>query len=105
MVRRAGRLARASRTMAAGTDPRRGPSFETPASRLLRACEGIAFSGHSQRAHAGGRGQRLCLFSEKVTYGGHDSGGSCIDGPITIAPAAHKLTEWCSYNNDTTWRH
>jgi hypothetical protein len=31
------------------------------------------------------------FFTETITHGGHDSGGSCIDGTITVTPAADKL--------------
>jgi hypothetical protein len=43
------------------------------------------------------------FFTEKITHGGHDTGGDCIDGTITIAPAADKLIwGWIGgYHNDT----
>ena len=31
------------------------------------------------------------FFTETITRGGHDSGGSCIDGTITVAPASDRL--------------
>jgi hypothetical protein len=46
-------------------------------------------------------GYVFCI--EKITHGGHDTGGDRIDGTITIAPAADKLAwGWIAgYHNET----
>ena len=43
------------------------------------------------------------FFTETITHGGHNSGGGCIDGTITVAPASDKLVwGWVGgYNGET----
>ncbi len=43
------------------------------------------------------------FFTEAITHGGKNSGGGCIDGTITAAPAAGKLVwGWVgAYNGET----
>jgi hypothetical protein len=43
------------------------------------------------------------FFTETITRGGKNSGGSCIDGTITVTPAADKLVwGWIGgYNGET----
>jgi len=38
-----------------------------------------------------GESNGYVFFSEAITHGGKNSGGSCIDGTVTVAPAGKKL--------------
>ena len=38
-----------------------------------------------------GESEGYVFFSETIKYGGKSSGGSCVDGTITMAPAGDKL--------------
>jgi hypothetical protein len=50
-----------------------------------------------------GTGNGYVFFTEVITHGGIHSGGSCIDGTITVTPAADKLVwGWIgAYNGET----
>jgi hypothetical protein len=38
-----------------------------------------------------GSGNGAVFFTEKITRGGHDTGGDCFDGTITVIPTADRL--------------
>jgi hypothetical protein len=38
-----------------------------------------------------GAANSYVFFTETITHGGHNSGGDCIDGTITVTPASDKL--------------
>ena len=50
-----------------------------------------------------GAGNGYVFFTESITHGRKGSGGDCIDGTITVAPAAGKLVwGWVgAYNGET----
>ncbi|HEY6256034.1 MAG TPA: hypothetical protein VIY51_09610 [Xanthobacteraceae bacterium] len=50
-----------------------------------------------------GAGNGYVFFTETITRGGKNSGGSCVDGTITVAPAADRLVwGWVgAYNAET----
>jgi hypothetical protein len=51
-----------------------------------------------------GASKGYIFFTETITHGGKNSGGSCIDGTLTVAPASDKLVwGWVGANNGETF--